>query len=291
MELKNNTPNYKIDKEEKNEKLKYELEELLEKELEKTSDDIDVEKIDSIVSLLSQLQGKNETEQMDKDTFAKKYLKGYISEPKSQNKYGVFISIKAASIILVFIMVFGFGNYFSVKATNRGILSNIKNKVDVFYFEVIKKDHIDSIPIESFSEEENHGELEQRYFSSWEEVKQQLKLEFKIPNYIPQNLRSDKIIYQTLNHSNFEILSTYHNNNNMYIKLYIRAFSDSGMFSTFIEEIEGTIFEKTIGDFYVITYKIQDNIQAIFQDEQFMYSIETNLGMEELEQFILEMKE
>lgn len=290
MELKNNTPNYKIDKEEKNEKLKYELEELLEKELEKTSDDIDVEKIDSIVSLLSQLQGKNETEQMDKDTFAKKYLKGYISEPKSQNKYGVFISIKAASIILVFIMIFGFGNYFSVKATNRGILSNIKNKVDVFYFEVIKKDHIDSIPIESFSEEENHGELEQRYFSSWEEVKQQLKLEFKIPNYIPQDLRSDKIIYQTLNHSNFEILSTYHNNN-MYIKLYIRAFSDSGMFSTFIEEIEGTIFEKTIGDFYVITYKIQDNIQAIFQDEQFMYSIETNLGMEELEQFILEMKE
>ena len=290
MELKNNTPNYKIDKEEKNEKLKYELEELLEKELEKTSDDIDVEKIDSIVSLLSQLQGKNETEQMDKDTFAKKYLKGYISEPKSQNKYGVFISIKAASIILVFIMVFGFGNYLSVKATNRGILSNIKNKVDVFYFEVIKKDYIDSIPIESFSEEENHGELEQRYFSSWEEVKQQLKLEFKIPNYIPQNLRSDKIIYQTLNHSNFEILSTYRNNN-MYIKLYIRAFSDSGKFSTFIEEIEGTIFEKTIGDFYVITYKIQDNIQAIFQDEQFMYSIETNLGMEELEQFILEMKE
>lgn len=290
MELKNNTPNYKIDKEEKNEKLKYELEELLEKELEKTSDDIDVEKTDSIVSLLSQLQGKNETEQMDKDTFAKKYLKGYISEPKSQNKYGVFISIKVASIILVFIMVFGFGNYLSVKATNRGILSNIKNRVDVFYFEVIKKDHIDSIPIESFSEEENHGELEQRYFSSWEEAKQQLKMEFKIPCYIPSGFEEEKICYQKLDKNDFEISRSYFNDSD-YIRLQINMFTDEGTFSTFVEDIDGILFEKSIGDSYVTAYKIQDNIHAFFQDTQFVYFIETNLEEQELIEFILEMRE
>ena len=289
MELKNNTPNYKIDKEEKNEKLKYELEELLEKELEKTSDDIDVEKIDSIVSLLSQLQGKNETEQMDKDTFAKKYLKGYISEPKSQNKYGVFISIKAASIILVFIMVFGFGNYFSVKATNRGILSNIKNKVDVFYFEVIKRNSMDISETENFSEEEKHGGLEQRYFSSWEELRDELELEFKIPHKIPEKSKEERIYYQQLD-DDFEISRSYYNGDK-YIKFCVGLFNDDGVYSTFVDEIGNILFEKSIGNFYVVAYKIQDNIQAFFQDEQLIYSIETNLKEKELEQFILEMKE
>lgn len=289
MELKNNTPNYKIDKEEKNEKLKYELEELLEKELEKTSDDIDVEKIDSIVSLLSQLQGKNETEQMDKDTFAKKYLKGYISEPKSQNKYGVFIGIKAASIILVFIMVFGFGNYLSVKATNRGILSNIKNKVDVFYFEVIKRNSMDISETENFSEEEKHGGLEQRYFSSWEELRDELELEFKIPHKIPEKFKEERIYYQQLD-DDFEISRSYYNEDK-YIKFCVGLFNDDGVYSTFVDEIGNILFEKSIGNFYVVAYKIQDNIQAFFQDEQLIYSIETNLKEKELEQFILEMKE
>lgn len=50
------------------------------------------------------------------------------------------------------------------------------------------------------------------------------------------------------------------------------------------------LFEKTIGVFYVNAYQKQGDILAFFQDEQLMYSIETNLGEKELEQIIGEMK-
>ena len=59
MESKKNTPNH-IEKEGNNAKLKEELENLLEKELEKSPDEINTKKIDSIVHLLDEIDGKDE---------------------------------------------------------------------------------------------------------------------------------------------------------------------------------------------------------------------------------------
>ena len=132
--------------------------------------------------------------------------------------------------------------------------------------------------------------MEQRYFSSWEEVKQQLKLEFKIPCYIPSGFEEEKICYQKLDENDFEISRSYFNDSD-YIRLQINMFTDEGTFSTFVEDIDGILFEKLIGDSYVTAYKIQDNIHAFFQDTQFVYFIETNLEEQELIEFILEMRE
>ena len=74
MELKKDASNYMINEEDSNKNLKYNLEQLLEKELKKSPDEINAEKIDSIVSLLNQFDGEKEGEYIEKEAFAKKYL-------------------------------------------------------------------------------------------------------------------------------------------------------------------------------------------------------------------------
>lgn len=288
MELKKDTSNYIINEEDSNKNLKYNLEQLLEKELEKSPDEINTEKIDSIVALLSQLDGKREGEDIEKESFAKKYLQEYIGKPEKESRHGIFISVKAASIILAVIATLGFGNYFSVKATNQGIFSNIKRKADIFYFEVIKKDDTEILPYENFSENQEYEELGQLQFSSWEELKEQLQLEVKIPYYIPEEIKAEKINYLNIG-QDFQLSRSYRGNEK-YILLSISSFSDEGKVSVLADETENILFERTIGDFYVTAYKKQEDILAFFQDEQLMYSIETNIGEKELEQFILEIK-
>ena len=288
MELKKDTSNYMINEEDSNKNLKYNLEQLLEKELEKFPNEINTEKIDSIVALLNQFNGKNE-ENIEKEIFAKKYLQEYIGKPKKESRHGIFISVKAASIILAVIVTLGFGNYFSVKATNQGIFSNIKRKADIFYFEVIKKDDTEILPYENLSENQEYEELGKRQFSSWEELKEQLQLEVKIPYYIPEEVKAEKINYLNVGDHDFQLSRSYRGDDK-YILLSISSFSDEGKVSILADETENMLFEKTIGDFYVIAYKKQEDILAFFQGEQLMYSVETNLEEKELEQIILEIK-
>ena len=289
MELKKDISNYMINEEDSNKNLKYDLEQLLEKELKKSPDEINAEKIDSIISLLNQFDGEKEGEDIEKEAFAKKYLQGYIDKPKKESRHGIFISIKAACIILAVMMTLGFGNYLSVKATGNGIFSNIKRKADIFYFEVIKKDDAEMISYENFSENQKYEELGQRQLSSWEELKEQLQLEVKTPYYIPDGIKADNINYLNVGNHDFQLSRSYRGDDK-YILLSISSYSDEGKISMLADEVGEILFEKTISDFYIVAYKNQEDILAFFQDEQLMYSIETNIGEKELEQFILEIK-
>lgn len=289
MELKKDTSNYMINEEDSNKKLKYDLEQLLEKELEKSPDEINAEKIDSIVSLLNLFDGKKEGEDIEKEVFAKKYIQGYIGKPKKESRHGIFISVKAACIILAVMMTLSFGNYLSVKATGNGLFNNIKRKADIFYFEVIKKDDAEIISYENFSENQEYEELGKRQFSSWEELEEELQIEMKTPYYVPEEIKADKINYLNVGNQDFQLSRSYRGDEK-YILLSISSYSDEGKISMLADEVGEILFEKTISDFYIVAYKNQEDILAFFQDEQLMYTIETNLGEKELEQFILEIK-
>lgn len=289
MELKKDTSNYMIIEEDSNKNLKYDLEQLLEKELKKSPNEINAEKIDSIVSLLNQFDGEKDGEDIEKEAFVKKYLQGYIHKPKKESRHGIFISIKAACIILAVMVTLGFGNYFSVKATGNGIFSNIKRKADIFYFEVIKKNDTEIISYENFAENQEYQELGQMQFSSWEELKEELQLEIKIPHYIPEEIKAHKINYLNVGNQDFQLSRSYRGDEK-YILLSISSYSEEGKISMLADEVGEMLFEKTIGNFYVVAYQNQEDILAFFQDEQLMYSIETNMGEKELEQFILEIK-
>lgn len=186
-------------------------------------------------------------------------------------------------------MTLGLGNYLSVKATNQGIFSNIKRKAGIFYFEVIKKDDTEILSYENLSENQDYEELGQRQFSSWEELKEQLQLEVKIPYYIPEEMNADKINYLNVGDHEFQLSRSYRGDDK-YILLSISSFNNEWKVSILADEAENILFEKTIGDFYVIAYKNQEDILAFFQDEQLMYSMETNLEEKEQEQIILEIK-
>ena len=87
----------------------------------------------------------------------------------------------------------------------------------------------------------------------------------------------------------FQLSRSYHGDDK-YLLLSIRSCDDEGYFSILADETGNMLFEKTIGGFYVNAYQKQGDILGFFQDEQLMYSIETNLGEKELEQIIGEMK-
>lgn len=289
MESNSNTPN-QMKKEDDNGRLKAELEKMLEEELEKSPNNINTKKIDSITILLDQLDGIEEDDSFDKNEFAQKYLHEYIKAPQNDKIYS-FSSrrMRVASAILVFIVIFALGNYVSVKATNQGILTNVKEKIDVFYFDVIKKDTAESIEYNSFSDiQERSGLLSERY-DSWEEVREEIQFDFKIPNYIPKGFIENEIYYQKVGEIDFEISRSYYSGDE-YILFYISSFSDTGRISTVVDEVESVLFEKTIGDFYVTSYQIQNDIQAFFQDNKFIYLVETNLNENELEKIIMEIR-
>ena len=289
MESYSDTPN-QMKKEDDNARLRIELEEMLEKELEKSPNVINTKKIDSITILLNQLDGIEEDDSFDKNEFAQKYLHEYIRTPQKAKVYS-FLSrrMRVASAILVFIVIFALGNYVSVKATNQGILTNVKEKIDVFYFEVIKKDAAESIEYSNFSDiQERSGLLSEKY-NSWEEVRQEIQFDFKIPQYIPKGFVENEIYYQKIGEVDFEISRSYYSGDR-YILFYIGSFSNNGRFSTLVDEVESVLFEKPIGDFYVISYQIQNDIQAFFQDDKFIYLVETNLSESELEKFIREVR-
>ena len=102
-------------------------------------------------------------------------------------------------------------------------------------------------------------------------------------------MKADKINYLNVGDHDFQ-LSIIYRGDEKYILLSISSYSDKGKISMLADEVGEILFEKTISDFYIVAYKNQEDILAFFQDEQLMYSIETNIGEKELEQFILEIK-
>lgn len=290
METKNISPNYIEKEESNNEKLRDELENLLEKELEKSPDDINTKKVVTIVQLLDEMDGRGNKDSTDKDEFAKKYLQDYIKMPKKAKVYKFSQKkMRLASAILIFAVLFGLSNYVSVRATDQGILKNIKESVDRFYFEVIKYDESETVDLEKYSELENKIEMTQWSYNTWEAVKNGSGYIFKIPYYIPAGFTMNKIYLQKIGEHDFEISTSYYKTDK-YIKFYVRCFSEEGKFSTLVEDLGDILYEKTIGEFYVKTYLVQDSIQAFFQEESCFYAVETNLDENELEKIIMEIR-
>ena len=123
MEPVNGTPNeneYKGD----DIKLRVELNAALESELSKSPDEMNTEKIDSIIELLNRLDEDSSTEQeMSKDQFAEKYLKGVIKYRERGAGY-----FKVAIIFVGLILCVSVCNFISVRATSKSLFFLAKEK-------------------------------------------------------------------------------------------------------------------------------------------------------------------
>lgn len=105
-----------------NEKLINELTYRLEKELQKSQDDIDTIKIDYIITLLNQLENPiNQQETMRKEEFAEKYLHKHIkiSHKKNYEKNRSFLNVRIAVVLLLVVIFLCICRFISIRASNK----------------------------------------------------------------------------------------------------------------------------------------------------------------------------
>lgn len=132
MEEKNNTSKY-LNKIGCDEALITELNHALDREIEKSPDQIDVEKIDSIVGLLNQVDDiQNVVQEISKEQFIKRYLSE--SNIKISNKLYTIkqVKLKILKWTAYFVMalsLLNIGNFISVKMTGKNFLTIAKEKV------------------------------------------------------------------------------------------------------------------------------------------------------------------
>ncbi|MBQ9990606.1 MAG: hypothetical protein IJP31_06665 [Lachnospiraceae bacterium] len=170
-------------------RLKEELNIALEKELDKAPDEIDVEKVDSLVKLLSRTADKEETGIRKREEFSSRFPGGYVRSKKKVYPVPAGV-VRFAAAAVVFLLVFGVGNYVSVRATNRGILMNIKRQADTVLLQFIQK------------EEENYVNeglqisplsVEEKQYTGWEELITAEGLDILTPRFVPGGLELERL--------------------------------------------------------------------------------------------------
>lgn len=291
MESKSKTPKY-IHKVGEDEKLSEELRNALDRELEKSPDEIDTKKVDAIVALLDKIDGSVDSQEfMDKDEFAQKYLGQYISmQPKEDKKKIVsYAWMRVAAVFILVIIGVGACNIYSVRATSKNLFTHIKEKAYIIYFDVLGNSNRETEkPVEP-SDEQRVEDFSGEIYDSWEELIETEQLEFKIPNYIPEGLEAQPIHLQRVAQNDIGVSRQYLNSKHN-MRILIRTMSENGKWLAAVDELENFIGEKEINGFQVSFYQVEDAVQAMFQDEKFIYIIETNMEKELIDKIILEMR-
>ena len=294
MEGKNSTPNYQ-NKVGGDGKLKSELEKALDREMDESPDDIDVQKVDYIIDLLDQIDGiPDDSDKMSKKEFAEKYLpECNVSEPRkkmSQKPVGIKTG-KAAAGFLIAAFVLIMGNYISVSATSKDIFTFVKSKAYVMYFDVFEKSDSEKTENDDSSAIQETLTPADQQAASWEEAQEISGLGFKIPQFIPGELEAQIIHIQIAEENDVGISRQYYNrDDNNYVRFLIRYISGNGKWMSAMDKMNNLIEQKEINDYAVSFYQTDDAIQAMYQDEQFIYVVETNMDQETLETIVEEMR-
>lgn len=121
-------------------KLRDKLSYSLEIELQKPPDDIDTLKVDDIIALLNQLENPiNQQKVIGKEEFANKYLykKLKISHKDNYEKNSNVLNKRIAAIIFLLVVFISACNFASVRATNKNIFTNIKERASAIFFDII----------------------------------------------------------------------------------------------------------------------------------------------------------
>lgn len=291
MESKSKTPKY-IHKVGEDEKLSEELRNALDRELEKSPDEIDTTKVDAIVALLDKIDGSVDSQEfMDKDEFAQKYLGQYISmQPKEDKKKLVsYAWMRVAAVFILVIIGIGACNIYSVRATSKNLFTHIKENAYILYFDVLGNSTREPENYAKPSEDQNIENFSGEIFDSWEELIETEHLKFKIPYYIPEGLEAKTIHFQRIDQDDVGVSRQY-SNTEYNIRILIRTMSENGKWSSAVDELENFIDEKEINGFRVSFYQVEDAVQAMFQDGLYIYIIETNMEREIIDKIILEMR-
>lgn len=293
MEKNVKTPKWKKEEGDDN-ALKRELEEALQREMNKAPDYIDIKKVNSIVELLEQMDPKTASENIISDVkFAERYLRSEGVSIKStinvdQNRDAARKWKWVACFAALLVMSIG-GNYISVKATNKGIFTNIKECAYIIYFDVFGKSSYEKEDLEKTDIEQIEIDIQKLEVESWEEAQDETGIKFAFPHFIPEDLCNQEIFIQKQGEDNIGISGQYYNDTYS-VRIIIRTMGGIGVLSSMREGREDLLGQVQWGNYDIYLYKIDDAIQAIFQDAKCIYTVETNYGQETLKKVVLEMR-
>ncbi|MBQ9990607.1 MAG: DUF4367 domain-containing protein [Lachnospiraceae bacterium] len=83
---------------------------------------------------------------------------------------------------------------------------------------------------------------------------------------------------------------SYYRNEEQFFIVSIINLEDKGSMSTSISSDNPEVTERSVGEKYVTFFRDVEGVQAMFQEEAYIYVIDTNLEMEVMEQFIETME-
>lgn len=281
MEPINGTPNENECKGDDT-KLRAELNAALEAELLKSPDEMDTAKIDSMIELLNNLNGDSFTDQeMTKDQFAKRYLKRVIGYRKKETGY-----LKAAAIFVGLILCISVCNFISVRATNKSLFFLAKEKAYLFYYETFGSGNGEAKSQDMIGQVQN---VQECIYESWEELAQEEAINILIPTYIPNGFEPMPIHVQKMTEDNIGISRQYIKEE-FHIRFLARTVGEYGKVLHSEDQYAELSKEREINGKTVSLYRTEDEMQAMFQDGQYVYILEADISEEEIIKIIEEMR-
>lgn len=274
---------------EKNEKLIQDLRDEMDAELEKSAEEMDTDKIRHIVQLLKDLE---EWEPFPEDLEQEKFFEEF------DKKYGIDMSEaraaangtkkvkhsawkwKTATVAAGVVLAIGIGNAATGLAVDKSLWQLVRENSHIAYFHVIGKDN-------ESNKEEEFVEAQYGKYNDWESLNEVMEESILMPEYVPEGLKLESIEKMTME-SYVSVMADYQGEN-AYLNFSCTCYKEVGAYGN------NSVGKETVGKYISIGGKDvqmrkEEEINISFTDNDIFYSIDTDLGMEEVEKFIENLK-
>lgn len=277
--------------EKKNENLIRELYKEMEEELEKAPEVMDTYKIKYINLLIAKLEGREKLPpDMEPERFLERFNERFgldlslepfdsemaVKRPKKASRisWKGWIAVTAAIIAVMA----GIGNTASVLAVDKSLWQVIKETTHNVYFRTLK-------PEEGIVEESLNNGYET--YSDWKTLKESIEINLLIPEYIPDGLSLEGIDKNAFE-NRIEIAAYYRGVEEQLIFL-CEYYAAKGDFLKYKGGREALGTQEEIGGRNV-HISTEEGINIIFAEDGIIYTIDTTLGLEEVEKIIEGLK-
>ena len=265
----------------------------LDEEGDKDPDDIDIEKVDKVLNLLDTLSSQERPVKDDKEQFARmmrdKYGLPLVEKKKRPLKVRV---MRAAAAAAIFFAAFMTVNFATAKAFDFSIIEWVKRTVSGFYFEYknedLEKDSAKPIEKSTDGKIDNVDEVEVEELKSVDEIKERMG-DVYIVDKLDDKFEIEYIYYNPLG----SLIEMNYIDQKDYIGVsIIKADGEEGGMA--ISTADNNVIEenKQIKNFTVTICRSFDKKQTsgIFVYREYLYEIDTSLGIDKLYEIIANMK-
>ncbi len=265
------------------EKLKYHLSILLDAEVSRTAEEIDIRKIERILQMIEMCGNHAKENDIDKFTenFNCKYHTSIKAVKKSPKNRIMSRFLRIASCFILFVFLFCGMELVAVKAFDFSIIQFIRLSANRLVFQV--DDHKTSEKTDAVSFE---GNLD------YESLSEMLNISFLVPEQgISETLELEDVEYSEFSDS---ISATYQDSES-YVVWEIILPSGQGTIDLNTQDLQTVDTDLTVGDKRVSVYNVKADDKEIymitFVYKDILYVLESDLSLEKIVTIIKEAKE